>query len=76
MNGSSIILHRFKNHLRFFPKSTTFLSHVLVVSCSVVFKLAQVLQRGIPKDADARTAQLNTVFGTLFIIGLMMERFL
>ncbi len=51
-------------------------SLLVLFSIPLALKLARVLQRGIPKDADARTAQLNTVFGTLLIIGLMMERFL
>ena len=51
-------------------------SLLVLFSIPLALNLAQVLQRGIPKDADARTAQLNTVFGTLLIIGLMMERFL
>jgi len=49
---------------------------LVMFSIPLALKLAKVLRREIPKDADARTAQLNTVFGTLLIIGLMIGRFL
>jgi 1,4-dihydroxy-2-naphthoate octaprenyltransferase len=49
---------------------------LVMFSIPLALKLAKGLRREIPKDADARTAQLNTVFGTLLIIGLMIERFL
>jgi 1,4-dihydroxy-2-naphthoate octaprenyltransferase len=49
---------------------------LVMFSIPLALKLAKGLRREIPKDADARTAQLNTAFGTLLIIGLMIERFL
>jgi len=48
----------------------------VLLSIPLAYKLAKGLQRGIPKDADARTAQLDTAFGALLIIGFILERFL
>jgi 1,4-dihydroxy-2-naphthoate octaprenyltransferase len=48
----------------------------VLFSIPLAYKLAQGLQRRIPKDADARTAQLNTAFGAFLIVGLILGRFL
>jgi hypothetical protein len=34
-----------------------------------------MLEKTVPDDADARTAQLDGAFGILFIIALVLERF-
>jgi 1,4-dihydroxy-2-naphthoate octaprenyltransferase len=43
-------------------------------SAPVAFRLIRTLQREIPNDADARTAQLDTLFGVWLIIGLILEK--
>ena len=48
-------------------------SLVVILSLPVAFKLIRVMIREVPKDADARTAQLNTIFGTLLVISLVFE---
>ena len=45
-------------------------------SLPLAFKLIKRLRTDIPKDADARTAQLNTAFGILLIIAISMEKFI
>jgi hypothetical protein len=34
-----------------------------------------VFGKGVPADGDARTAQLDAVFGGLLILGIQLERF-
>lgn len=48
-------------------------SLIVVLSLPIAFKLLKVMIREVPKDADARTAQLNTAFGTLLVISLILE---
>jgi 1,4-dihydroxy-2-naphthoate octaprenyltransferase len=43
-------------------------------SAPIAFKLIRTLQREIPNDADARTAQLDTLFGVWLIVGLILEK--
>jgi 1,4-dihydroxy-2-naphthoate polyprenyltransferase len=43
-------------------------------SAPVAFRLIRTLQREIPNDADARTAQLDTLFGIWLIVGLILEK--
>jgi 1,4-dihydroxy-2-naphthoate octaprenyltransferase len=43
-------------------------------SAPVAFRLIRTLQREIPNDADARTAQLDTLFGVWLIVGLILEK--
>jgi len=43
-------------------------------STPVAFRLIRTLQREIPNDADARTAQLDTLFGVWLIVGLILEK--
>ncbi len=46
---------------------------LVLLSLPTAIKLIRVMIREVPKDADARTAQLNTVFGVLLIISLILE---
>jgi len=48
-------------------------SLLVILSLPIAFKLIRVMIREVPKDADARTAQLNTAFGTLLVISLVLE---
>jgi 1,4-dihydroxy-2-naphthoate octaprenyltransferase len=48
-------------------------SLLVILSLPIAFKLLRVMIREVPKDADARTAQLNTAFGTLLVISLVLE---
>ena len=34
-----------------------------------------MLQKEIPDDADARTAKLDTAYGCLLILAILLERF-
>ena len=43
-------------------------------SLPLAFTLIKRLRTDIPKDADARTAQLNTAFGVLLIIAISLEK--
>ena len=55
------------------------LSHwglLALISLPLAYKLVRAIRQEIPKDADARTAQLDAAFGALLIIGLILERFL
>lgn len=45
-------------------------------SAPLAFKLITTLQQKIPDDADARTAQLDTLFGICLIISLILEKLL
>jgi 1,4-dihydroxy-2-naphthoate octaprenyltransferase len=47
-----------------------------LLSLPLAFKLIKRLRTDIPKDADARTAQLNTAFGVLLIIAISMGKFI
>ncbi len=48
-------------------------SLIVLFSLPIAFKLVKAMIREVPKDADARTAQLNTAFGTLLVISLLLE---
>ena len=48
-------------------------SLLVLLSLPIAFKLIKAMIREVPKDADARTAQLNTAFGTLLVISLFLE---
>jgi 1,4-dihydroxy-2-naphthoate octaprenyltransferase len=54
----------------------SFWSFLTFLSLPLALKLVKMLQRGIPDDADARTAQLDGAFGILFIMAILLERFL
>jgi 1,4-dihydroxy-2-naphthoate polyprenyltransferase len=46
-----------------------------LLSLPLALKLIKMLGRDIPKDADARTAQLDTAFGILLILAISLESF-
>jgi 1,4-dihydroxy-2-naphthoate octaprenyltransferase len=48
-------------------------SLLVLLSLPIAFRLVRAMIREVPKDADARTAQLNTAFGTLLVISLLLE---
>ena len=48
-------------------------SLAVLLSLPLAIKLFRVMSRKIPDDADARTAQINTVFGILLIASLLVE---
>lgn len=51
------------------------LSHwglIVLLSLPLAYKLTRMLRDKIPKDADARTAQLDVAFGVLFILALVL----
>jgi len=48
-------------------------SLIVLLSAPLAFKLLKVMIHEVPKDADARTAQLNTAFGALLVISLVLE---
>lgn len=48
---------------------------VVFFSAPVAFRLIRTMQHQIPNDADARTAQLDTLFGIWLILGLMLHKF-
>ncbi|MGM0427472.1 MAG: prenyltransferase [Thermodesulfobacteriota bacterium] len=48
-------------------------SLIVILSLPIAFKLLRLMIREVPQDADARTAQLNTAFGTLLVISLILE---
>jgi 1,4-dihydroxy-2-naphthoate polyprenyltransferase len=48
-------------------------SLLVLLSAPTALKLIRTMVREVPKDADARTAQLNTVFGVLLITSLILE---
>jgi len=43
-------------------------------SAPLALRLIRTLQQQIPNDADARTAQLDTLFGVWLIVGLILEK--
>jgi 1,4-dihydroxy-2-naphthoate octaprenyltransferase len=49
-------------------------SLIVLLSLPTAFKLMKALTKKLPIDADARTAQLDTVFGGLLVISLILER--
>ena len=48
-------------------------SLIVLVSLPLAFRLLSQMAHEIPTDADARTAQLNTVFGSLLVVSLILE---
>ena len=51
-------------------------SLIVLLALPLALKLMRTMIRGVPRDADARTAQLNTVFGALLVISLALESLL
>jgi 1,4-dihydroxy-2-naphthoate octaprenyltransferase len=50
-------------------------SLLILVSLPLALRLNQALQTAVPPDADARTAQLDTVFGLLLILSVILDNF-
>ena len=48
-------------------------SLIVLLSLPLAFRLLRQMIRQIPADADARTAQLDTAFGILLVISLVLE---
>jgi 1,4-dihydroxy-2-naphthoate octaprenyltransferase len=46
-----------------------------LLSLPIALRLMGMFRRGVPADADARTAQLDTLFGILLIVGIQLQRF-
>jgi 1,4-dihydroxy-2-naphthoate octaprenyltransferase len=48
-------------------------SLIVLLSTPLAFRLLRQMMKQIPADADARTAQLDTAFGVLLVISLVLE---
>jgi 1,4-dihydroxy-2-naphthoate octaprenyltransferase len=48
-------------------------SLIVLLSIPLAFRLLRQMMRQVPADADARTAQLDTAFGLLLVISLVLE---
>lgn len=48
-------------------------SLIVLISLPLAYRLLRQMKREIPLDADARTAQLNTAFGVLLVVSLILE---
>jgi 1,4-dihydroxy-2-naphthoate octaprenyltransferase len=48
-------------------------SLIVLLSLPLALKLLRLMKKQIPADADARTAQLDTAFGVLLVISLVLE---
>ncbi|MFC1815880.1 1,4-dihydroxy-2-naphthoate octaprenyltransferase [Thermodesulfobacteriota bacterium] len=48
-------------------------SLIVLISLPLAYRLLNQMKREIPLDADARTAQLDTVFGVLLVASLILE---
>ncbi len=49
-------------------------SLIVLISLPLGLKLCKMIYGGVPADADAQTAKLDTVFGVLLIASLLLER--
>lgn len=47
-----------------------------LLSLPLALNLIKMLRQDIPVDADARTAQLNAAYGILFILSIVLQKFL
>jgi len=45
-----------------------------LLSLPLALKLIKQMQVAVPPDADARTAQLNTIYGLLLVISIVLQR--
>jgi len=50
-------------------------SFFTLLSLPFAIRLVKLVRREVPDDADARTAQLDGAFGILFILAMVLERF-
>jgi 1,4-dihydroxy-2-naphthoate polyprenyltransferase len=48
-------------------------SLIVLLSVPLALKLFRIMKKQIPDDADARTAQLDTAFGVLLVLSLVLE---
>ncbi len=48
-------------------------SLIVLLALPLALRLLRIMIRGVPRDADARTAQLNTLFGSLLVISLALQ---
>ncbi len=48
-------------------------SLIVLASLPLAFRLLRQMEREVPDDADARTAQLDTAFGVLLVLSLILE---
>ena len=48
-------------------------SLIVLLSMPLAFRLVHQMRQQVPADADARTAQLDTAFGVLLVISLVLE---
>ena len=48
-------------------------SLIVLLSLPLAFRLLHQMMKQVPADADARTAQLDTAFGVLLVISLVLE---
>jgi 1,4-dihydroxy-2-naphthoate octaprenyltransferase len=52
----------------------TLWSLIVLLSTPTAVRLFRTVARELPNDADARTAQLDTVFGVLLVISIVLDR--
>ena len=48
-------------------------SLIVLLSLPLAIRLLRLMMKQVPADADARTAQLDTAFGVLLVISLVLE---
>jgi 1,4-dihydroxy-2-naphthoate octaprenyltransferase len=48
-------------------------SLIVLLSVPLAFRLLNQMMKQVPADADARTAQLDTAFGVLLVVSLVLE---
>ena len=48
-------------------------SFMVLLSLPVALRLIKEMERGVPADADARTAQIDTAFGVLLVVSMVLE---
>jgi 1,4-dihydroxy-2-naphthoate octaprenyltransferase len=51
-------------------------SLIVLLSTPTAVKLFKNVAKELPEDADARTAQLDTAFGVLLVISIVLDRFI
>ena len=49
-------------------------SLIVLLSLPLALKLCKMIYGGVPADADAQTAKLDTVFGALLIVSILLDR--
>jgi 1,4-dihydroxy-2-naphthoate polyprenyltransferase len=47
---------------------------ITLISLPLALKLIKQMQVAVPPDADARTAQLNTIYGLLLVLSIVLQR--